>query len=88
MSHGAFHALTTIQSEIAPFLLSLLQAEVEHEAQPDLIRRHRHPDVRDLCGKRYVYVSPTMDLIGYRLLLDITVFGGVDVSILWVGNLQ
>jgi len=40
-----------LQGRIAPFLLTLLQAELEHETKPDLIRCRRDPDVRDICGE-------------------------------------
>jgi [histone H3]-dimethyl-L-lysine9 demethylase len=29
----------------------LLQAELEHETKPDLVRCRRDPDVRDTCGE-------------------------------------
>jgi hypothetical protein len=35
----------TLQGRLAPFLLKLLQAKLEHEAKPNLIRRYRDPDV-------------------------------------------
>ena len=31
-------------------LLPHLRKEREHESKPDLIRRTRHPDIRDTCG--------------------------------------
>jgi hypothetical protein len=41
----------TLQGRIAPFLLKSLQAELEHETKPDLVRCRRDPDVRDTCGE-------------------------------------
>jgi len=40
-----------LQGRIAPFLLTLLQAELEHETKPDLIRCRQDPNVRDICGE-------------------------------------
>jgi hypothetical protein len=80
--------LITLQGQLAPFLLKLLQVELEHEAKPDLIRRRRDPDVRDTCGELLYFIILCIKLITVRLLLDLAVFRGVDVSVLWVGSMQ
>jgi len=55
--------LITLQGRLAPFLLKLLQAELEHEAKPNLIRRHRDPDVRDTCGELLYFILLPIKLI-------------------------
>jgi hypothetical protein len=80
--------LITLQGRLAPFLLKLLQAELGHEANPDLIRRRRDPDVRDTCGELLCFIILCIRLKIVRLLLDLAVFRGMDVSVLWVGSMQ
>jgi hypothetical protein len=80
--------LITLQGRLAPFLLKLLQAELEHEAKPNLIRRRRDPDVRDTCGELLYFIILCIKLIIVRLLLDLVVFRRMDVSVLWVGSMQ
>jgi hypothetical protein len=48
--------IIALQSRISPFLLTLLQAELEHEAMPDLVRRRRDPNVRDTCGELLQFI--------------------------------
>ena len=55
--------LITLQGRLAPFLLKLLQAELEHEAKPDLIRRCRDPDIRDTCGELLYFIILWIELI-------------------------
>jgi hypothetical protein len=81
------------KQELVRFLLPVMEAELEHEANPGLIRRHRNVDLREHCGKcqtsvlfsAAVYVWLTGDGLHGRLLLDVTFLLRLDVPPLWVG---
>jgi hypothetical protein len=76
------------------FLLPVMEAELLHEAKPDLIRRHHHVDLCEHCGESSIgsllfprYFWLTGDRLYNRFMLDIDFLFRLDVSQLWMGIL-
>jgi len=91
---AGLHFSTLQKQELVGFLLPVMEAELLHEGKPDMIRRHRHVDLREHCGESSVgfflfskIFWLIVDGLNNRLMLDVNFLFQLDVSQLWMGIL-